>query len=610
MGNKINLLSDALANQIAAGEVIQRPASVVKELMENSIDAGSTHIKLIVKNSGKTLIQVIDDGEGMNETDARLCFAKHATSKITHIDDLFAILTKGFRGEALASVAAVAQVEMKTRIAESALGTSIINEGSEVKSQEPCQTPKGTSIAVKNLFFNVPARRNFLKSENVEMRHIVEEFFRIAIPHFNVAFSLFHNDSELYHLKAGNLRQRIVALFGDNYNQKLVPVSENTEIVEIEGFIGKPEFAKKTRGEQYIFVNNRFIKSAYLNHAVFGAYEDIIPKDRYPFFVLFININPAKIDINVHPSKHEIKFEEERLVYTFVNAACKHGLAQYSISPTIDFDQEDIFKQMGTFSKNQHDFDPAKSPMNFSKSDFPFSVQKKIDEGQSDNLKNWEDLYTITQPKEAQLDFDVASNNPQQSANFHDENKHQSKPYQIHLRYIVSPIKNGFVLIDQQAAHQRILYEKYLKSLEINKHFSQQQLFAQTVELNQADAEVLREILEEVNMLGFEIKEFGQNTFIIHSVPVDVQISNEKAMIEEMIEQFKINLNVAKLSKRESLAKSLAQSTSIKKGRVLALNEMDTLIDELFACENPYTAPNGRKTFIKYELKAIEKLFE
>lgn len=610
MGNKINLLSDALANQIAAGEVIQRPASVVKELMENSIDAGGMHIKLIVKNSGKNLVQVIDDGEGMNETDARLCFAKHATSKITHIDDLFAILTKGFRGEALASVAAVAQVEMKTRTAESSIGSCIINEGSEVKSQEPCQTPKGTSIAVKNLFFNVPARRNFLKSDNVEMRHIVEEFFRIAIPHFNVAFSLFHNDSELYHLKAGNLRQRIVALFGDNYNEKLVPISENTEVVEIEGFIGKPESAKKTRGEQYIFVNDRFIKSAYLNHAVFSAYEDIITKDRYPFFVLFINIDPAKIDINVHPSKHEIKFEEERLVYTFVNAACKHGLAQYSISPTIDFDQEDIFKQMGTFSKNQNNFDPAKSPMNFSKSDFPFSVQKKIDERKSDNLKNWGDLYTITQQKESQFDFDIASNNAKQSANFHEENKQQSKPYQIHLKYIITPIKNGFVLIDQQAAHQRILFEKYLKSLDSNKHFSQKQLFAQTVELTAPDAEILRDVIEEINLLGFDIKEFGQNTFIIHSVPADIQLNNERAMIEEMIEQFKINLNVAKLPKRESLAKSLAQSTSIKKGKLLSLNEMNTLIDELFACENPYTAPNGKKSFIKYELKALEKLFE
>jgi DNA mismatch repair protein MutL len=610
MANKINLLPDAIANQIAAGEVIQRPASAVKELMENAVDAESKNIRLIVKNAGKTLIQVIDDGCGMNETDARMSFEKHATSKIKTIDDLFAIYTKGFRGEALASIAAVAQVEMKTRTADNAVGTCIINEGTSIKSQEPCQTPAGTSIAVKNLFFNVPARRNFLKSDNVELRHIIDEFFRIALPHFDVGFSFFNNDSELYHLKPGNLRQRIVALFGDSYNEKLVPISEETDIVQIKGFIGKPEFARKTRGEQFIFVNDRFIKSSYLNHAVFTAYEDIIPSDRFPFFVLFLYIDPKHIDINVHPSKHEIKFDEERLVYTFVNAAARHGLAQHSVTPTLDFDQEDAFNQMGAFTQKNKDFDPSKSAMTFSQTDFPFTARKRMEESEKSNLQNWEELYKISQND--QVSYTVPSR--EQETLLPDNNEQEeptiSKPYQIHAKYIVSPIKSGFILIDQQAAHERILFENFLDSLQKKTHLSQKQLFPQTIEFNQADANILREILEEINQLGFDIQEFGQNSFIIHSLPADIAVSNEKGMIEEMIEQYKNNLSTVKLSKRESLARSLAQSSCIRHGKILDSSEMTALIDELFACENPYTAPNGRKTFIKYELKDLARSFE
>ena len=359
MPNKIQLLPDALANQIAAGEVIQRPASAVKELLENSIDAGSSHIKLIIKNAGKSLIQIIDDGCGMTETDARMCFEKHATSKIKNIEDLFSIRTKGFRGEALASVAAVAQVELKTRVAETSIGTKIIIEGSKIQSQEACQAPIGTSIAVKNLFFNIPARRNFLKSNNVETKHIIEEFIRVSLAHPNIAFSMYSNDNELYHLKAENLKKRIISIFGDRYAHILVPIKEDTDIVKISGFIGKPDYAKKTRGDQYIFVNNRFIKSPYLNHAIFRAYEDIIPKDRYPFIMLFIEVDPAKIDINVHPSKTEIKFEEEHVIYTFVNAATRHGLAQYSVMPSLDFDQEDSLNQMGAFVQEDKNYDPT-----------------------------------------------------------------------------------------------------------------------------------------------------------------------------------------------------------------------------------------------------------
>ncbi|MCB0509158.1 MAG: DNA mismatch repair endonuclease MutL [Bacteroidetes bacterium] len=615
MADIIRLLPDALANQIAAGEVIQRPASLVKELMENAVDAKSTHIKLLVKGAGRTLVQVIDNGVGMSAQDARMSFEKHATSKISKVEDLFALSTKGFRGEALASIAAVAQVELKTRQEQDKLGSRIEIEGSKILKQEPCQHPQGTSIAVKNLFFNVPARRNFLKSDNVETKHIIDEFFRIALPHPDIAFSLFLNDHEIYHVKAGNLRQRIVALLGDNYNNRLVPIHEETEVVSISGFIGKPDSAKKTRGEQYIFVNNRFIKSNYLNHAIFKAYEDIISKDKFPLFVLFIDIDPARIDINVHPSKHEIKFDEERLVYTFVNAAARHGLAQYSVTPSLDFDQEDSFTQMGTFGQKDKHFDLDKSAMSFSKTDFPFSAKRKEEE--KSNLGKWEDLYQINKEPQAQNLVQKLGQHSvelpiEESLNAHSKSpeKQLSKPYQIHQRYILSPIKSGYILLDQQAAHQRILFERYLHAMNVGKKVSQQQLFPQTLELSGMDAEIMREILADINQLGFEISEFGTNSFVIHSYPADIQFNNETQIIDEFIEQFKNSSGLGKFSKREKVAQSLAFSAGIKAGRNLSVEEMQNLIDELFACENPFTAPNGRKTFIQQDLSELDKQFE
>jgi len=613
MPDIIQLLPDAIANQIAAGEVIQRPASLVKELMENAVDAKASHVKLIIKNAGRTLVQVMDDGIGMSPTDARMSFEKHATSKIKDVEDLFAIVTKGFRGEALASIGAVAQVEMKTRQEGESVGSLLEIENSKIVKQEPCQSPKGTSIAVKNLFYNVPARRNFLKSDNVETKHIIDEFFRIALPHPEVAFSLFINDQETYHVKPGNLRQRIVALFGDNYNNRLVPIEEETDVVSIRGFIGKPDSAKKTRGEQYIFVNNRFIKSNYLNHAIYKAYEDIISKDRYPFFVLFIDIDPARIDINVHPSKHEIKFDEERLIYTFVNAAARHGLAQYSVTPTLDFDQEDAFNQMGTFGQKDKNFDLDKSPMNFTKTDFPFSAKNKADQNQKSNLDNWEDLYKINTSEKAQnLVQKIGQMNTEipLGVNARQEEEKVNKPYQIHNRFILSPIKSGYIILDQQAAHQCVLFERYLHVLSSGKKLSQQQLFPQTIELSAGDAVIMSEILPEINGLGFEISEFGNNSFVIHSYPADISYTNETQIIDEFIEQFKTSAGVGKFSKRENVAKSLAYSACIKAGKVLSVGEMQNLIDELFACENPFTSPTGRKTFKKYKIDDLDKEFE
>lgn len=608
----IRLLPDNIANQIAAGEVIQRPASAVKELLENAIDAGSTHIKLIVKQAGKSLVQVIDNGCGMSETDARMCFEKHATSKIRAAEDLFNIRTMGFRGEAMASIAAIAQVEMKTRLHGEQLGTCIDIEGMKILKQEPCQTPEGTSIAIKNLFFNVPARRNFLKSDSVELKNIIEEFQRVSLAHPKIGFQLFSNDYEMYHLKPGNLKQRIVQLFGDNYAEKIVPVQEQSYALHVYGFVGKPEFSKKTRGEQYIFVNNRFIKSAYLNHAVSNAFDQMLPKENFPFYVLFLDIDPAKIDVNVHPAKHEIKFEDEKLVYTFVNLGVKHALGAYSVSPTLDFDQEAHLNQGGAFDAQprtwleitQHAVQ-TKDAKKFA----PPSNFQPLTQREESNNKNWEKAYPtndtigfkriekqVTETKQATPETEIL--------------KDAFVPVQIHRRFIISQIKSGFILIDQQAAHERILYERYIKLFEKKRHDSQRQLFPQSFELNVADAQVLKEIMPEINNLGFDIQEFGKNSFVIHGFPSDIIQGNEQKIVEELIEQFKMNSSVTKLTKRENLAKSIACSSAIKSGRVLSVEEMKTMIDELFACENPYTAPNGKLTFLTMSNDDLEKKLE
>ncbi len=613
----IRLLPDNIANQIAAGEVIQRPASAVKELLENSIDSGATHIKLIVKQAGKSLVQVIDNGCGMSDTDARMCFEKHATSKISAAEDLFNIRTMGFRGEALASIAAIAQVEMKTRQTGEQLGTSIEIEGMKVLKQEPCQTTEGTSIAMKNLFFNVPARRNFLKSDTVELKNILEEFQRIALAHPKIGFQFYNNDYEMYHLKSGNLKQRVVALFGDNYAQKLVPVEEKSYALHVYGFVGKPEFSKKTRGEQFIYVNNRFIRSPYLNHAVAMAYEQMIAQGSHPFYVLFLDIDPSRIDINVHPAKHEIKFDDEKLVYTFVNLGVKHALGAYSVSPTLDFNQEHHLNSNDTFTQQPHtwmEITQQATQTRDAKKFAPPSNFQSLTQREENNLKNWEHAFDTIGNKQLTVDNEQrTTNDKRQTEETHHDNEQLREaipPHQIQRRYIVSQIKSGFILIDQQAAHERIMFERYLKLLEKNRNESQRQLFPQNLELNMMDAQILIQILPEINNLGFDIQEFGKNSFVIHGFPADILQGDEKKMIEELIEQFKMNAQVTKLTKRENLAKSLAYSSSIKAGKTLSVEEMKTLIDELFACESFYTAPNGRFTFITINNDELEKRFE
>jgi len=619
MADIIQLLPDSIANQIAAGEVVQRPASVVKELLENAIDAGGTKIKLIIKDAGKQLIQVIDNGCGMSETDARLCFERHATSKIKQAADLFAIRTMGFRGEAMASIAAIAQVELKTRQKNSSLGTRIVIAGSEIKIQEPCQCAVGTSIAVKNLFFNVPARRNFLKSRPVETRHIVDEFQRVALANPQVHFNLLNNTTPLFHLPTTNLRKRIVGLLGHNVNERLVPVEQEIDFLRIYGFIGKPEFARKTRGEQYFFVNERFIKSSYLNHAVINAYEDLIAPKTHPLYVLFIDIDPARIDVNVHPTKQEINFDNEQVVYNLVKATVRQALAVHNITPSINFDIDanSPFNQPPTFRKKAHKdlvtglnltTNPSTSKQSWSNTPASFKKPKVP--------KNWEDLYPTDDlpplPKTTitiKSDFSKQKKLPLNTEDAATQEAVNRIPHQIHQRYILSHLKSGFILIDQQAAHERILFEQYVKAFDKQQPSKQQLLFPQTLELPPADAQLLKDILTDVNALGYDIQEFGQHTFVVHGIPSDVNTNvEEQTAIESLLEQYKQNVAL-KLDRRQTLARAMARNNALKVGKKLSIEEMITLVDQLFACEKPMLAPNGKPTFIKYKLDDIEKRF-
>jgi len=621
MPDIIQLLPDSVANQIAAGEVVQRPASAVKELIENAIDAGADKIQLILKDAGKSLIQVIDNGAGMSVTDARMCFERHATSKIRKAEDLFAIRTMGFRGEAMASIAAIAQVELKTRRHEDELGTCILIEGSDVVSQQACSANAGTSISVKNLFYNTPARRNFLKSDPVEMRHIVDEFQRVVLANPNIFFSMHHNGQEVFHLPAASLKQRIIHLLGNNYNQRLVPVEEDTSIIKLHGFVGKPEFAKKTRGEQFFFVNNRFIKDAYLNHAVLTAFEELLPDESYPLYVLFIDIDPSKIDINVHPTKTEIKYQDEKSIYAIIRSAVKRSLGKYNITPTLDFDQENSIGHLITEKPMEQivqptisfnpDFNPfANEPQgpkaDRSSSSYTLDVS---DHRRTPVPQNWDTLYEIARREESvQQELHSEVTIPVQEQEVSKSSERQL--FQIHNRYILSQIKSGFMLISQQAAHERILYERFLQQLDNHSGTSQQSLFPQSVTLNGSDFELLKELLPDIRGLGFDIREFGKNTVVVEGIPADLSNVAEHALLEHLLECFKNNLAILKLDKRDNLARSLARNGAIKAGAKLSLEEMNLLIDQLFACQMPNLALNGKPVISTFTLNELAERFE
>ncbi|SIO23140.1 DNA mismatch repair endonuclease MutL [Algoriphagus halophilus] len=612
MSDIIQLLPDAIANQIAAGEVVQRPSSALKELLENSIDSGATHIQVIIKDAGKQLIQVIDNGKGMSGTDARMSFERHATSKIRSSSDLFSIRTFGFRGEALASIAAVAQVELKTKQADSDLGTLIQIEGSEIKKQEPVAAQNGTSVAMKNLFFNVPARRNFLKSNPVEMRHIVDEFQRVALSYPEISFTMHQQDLETFNLSPGKLSQRIVGLFGKNYQGQLVPCEELTPHINVRGYIGKPENAKKTRGEQFFFVNNRYIKSSYLNHAVSNAFEGLIQPDQHPFYVLFLEIDPAHIDINVHPTKTEIKFDDERTVYAVVRSAVKQALGAHHVVPSLDFSFDVNFTE--NWSKDTEKKEQVDREYSYKSYNTP--------EFKKASTSGWEKLFDGNQ-KQPSLERSVEQEEPEvltfPSRASQEENKEfiplrreeetTGTTFQVELNYIVAQMSTGMLIVDQQVAHERILYERYIKQLNSAQGPSQQCLFPPTVPLSPSDYALVMDILPELHSLGFMVSEFGKDTILIQGVPADIQSKSEKELFEGLIEQYKNFKNELSLDNRENLARSLARKSSLKRGQKLNSQEMETIVGQLFACQNPNYGLSGNKTFIKLDLSNIHSFF-
>nr|WKN38756.1 DNA mismatch repair endonuclease MutL [Tunicatimonas sp. TK19036] len=626
MSDIIQLLPDAIANQIAAGEVVQRPASVVKELIENAIDAESTSISLVVKDAGKGLIQVIDNGKGMSPSDARMCFERHATSKIRQTEDIYNIHTLGFRGEALASIAAVAQVELLTRREEDELATRIVMEGSSFKRNELATGPNGTNISVKNLFYNIPARRSFLKSNSVELRHIMDEFYRVALARPDLSFRCFQGDTEMYNLPAGSLAARINALFNNADSQALLPCDEETPHVRVQGFVGKPEFNKRTRGEQFFFVNYRYIKSSYLHHAVMSAYEAMLPEDSFPFYTLFLEIDPQHIDVNVHPTKTEIKFSDERTVYAIVRAAVKRTLGTNLVTPVFDEDNHfAIFPSSSTPPPTETTTIPSRLNLKEYKS------FKSADTNKQSNLEHWESLYQSSDEKshfdfpedpatpsdepekpEPPLTLQSAVNRmPHRGEMFLESEKKAASdpPFQIHHTYVAVHVKSGIMLIDQQAAHERILFEQYSLALEKKSAVSQQSLFPQTIQLHPSDMALIQELDEEIRAMGFIFTATGNNTLVINGVPPDVKTGTEQEVLEGILEQYKNNQEKLTLSRRDNMARSIAKRMSMKPGQKLNEEEMRALIDRLFGCIQSDYAPDGRKTFYILELEKIATFF-
>jgi len=620
MPDIIKLLPEHVANQIAAGEVVQRPASVVKELVDNAIDAGASSVKIAVKDAGKTLIQVIDDGKGMTAADARMSFMRHATSKLRLADDLLSILTMGFRGEALPSIGAVSQILLKTRSVDDELGTEISFEAGELKQQIAFIGQPGTQISVKNLFFNIPARRAFLKNNIIEFRHITEEFQRQSLAHPHVFFSLSHEGQEVYHLPAGSLRQRIIHLFGNSYDERLIPVKESTGVMEVTGYAGKPEFARKTRGEQFFFLNTRFIKDPYFHHAVMKAYEEMLPAESIPFYSLHLTVPPDKIDVNVHPAKTEVKFKDEKTLYLILQAAVRKALGHYILSPSIDFDAETAFSSLDLFSPAAINepvirVDPTYNPFEQQK---PLAVYESLQPQTArapafftsaeshDETTGWRERYTMQDAKPAGLALYTSESELVPKAGELTERT----AFQTGLGYLVTPVKSGMLVIEQQAAHERILYEQYMDLMDHQTVSSQQTLFPQTIHLNAADHSLLRDLKTEVQLLGFDLREFGGNTWVLEGVPAGLPPGNEQGIIEVLLENYKENFNHHSYEKKENLARSLARKASIKAARKLEFREINLIIDQLFACKVPSVSPSGKNVFITVTLDELRKKFE
>lgn len=618
MSSIIQLLPDHVANQIAAGEVVQRPASVVKELLENAVDAGATEIKLIVKDAGKSLIQVIDDGKGMSVTDARLCFERHATSKIRKAEDLFQLHTKGFRGEALASIAAIAHVELKTREQEDELGTHIIMEGSKLVSQDVAVVPKGTSFAVKNLFFNIPARRNFLKSESIEFRHIMDEFQRVALAHPNIHFTFYHNGSEVFVLPVSNLRQRIVALFAGKTNEKLVPAAEETDIVRIEGFVGKPEFAKKNRGEQFFFVNDRYIKSGYLHHAIMNAYEGLLREGAQPSYFLYLTVPTTAIDINIHPTKTEIKFDDEQALYAILRATVKHSLGQFNVVPALDFERDANLDTPYHYKNAEASYPTIQVDGNFN----PFAedtTPKKKEHSRSHQQRKgetatWESLYVgLKEDTDSLVEIGGMQFEPDDVASslFEDEEieKDNKKTYQIQKKYIVNPIKSGMIIVDQQRAHQRILYEHFLRNMTVEQAASQQLLFPLHLYFSRNEIHLIADLQQALAATGFQFEANQDDHIVITGLPVSVTESQVNTIFEELLSDLQHGIPASSFSQNDTIAKSMAKSLAVKSGTFLTGKEQENIVDGLFACKEPNVSPFQKPTFITMSVEDLDKKF-
>lgn len=660
MSDLIQILPDNVANQIAAGEVVQRPASVVKELVENAIDAGGNSIKINLKDAGRTLIQVIDNGCGMSVTDARLAFERHATSKIRKADDLFAIRTMGFRGEALASIAAIANVELKTKRTEDELGTHIIIDGSEAISQEVSACSDGSNFIVKNLFYNVPARRKFLKANSTELRNIITEFHRISLSHPEIGFQLLHNDTEIYNLPASHIRQRIINVFGKSMNQRLISINTSTSIVKLTGFIGKPKNAKKNLGEQFFFVNNRYMRHPYFHKAVMQAYDKILPPETIPPYFIFFEVDPQIIDINIHPTKTEIKFEDERAIYQIIQASIREALGKFNIVPSIDFDEDNSLEIPVAGSnaeveapmiKVNPEFNPFEADVNYNpfdgeKSYNPFDEERrsfesnqfyqefkaKTPSAQSGAPKKavpekWETLYEEPAKRESE---EKLSQGTIDRENIPDYFQTQKAPkefvqkklpaqeqvqkaknfFQLKNKYILTPIRSGLMIIDQRKAHERILFEKFINSLENHQGIAQQTLFPQTIELNASDYTLLQVIIDDVRALGFDIREFGKKTFVINGTPADIHNSDPKELVENLLANYKSNQMDVKLKIRENIAKSLAKASALNYGKTLSNEEMSSIIDQLFACTTPNFTPDGKPIISILESQELESRFK
>ncbi len=613
MPDIIHLLTDSVANQIAAGEVIQRPASIIKELVENAVDSGSSEIKIIIKEAGKSLVQVIDNGCGMSDTDARMAFERHATSKISKAEDLFLIRTMGFRGEALASIAAIAQVELKTRKEEDEVGTHIRIAGSNVESQSPVSCPAGTNITVKNLFFNIPARRKFLKTNATELRHIIVEFQRIALTLPGISFSLYHNDSEIYNLpEVPSLPQRISGIYGRGILPNLIPVKTETSIVAIKGYIGKPEFARKTYGEQYLFVNHRFMRHPYFHKAVTEAYHEILPPETIPSYFLYFEIDPGHIDINIHPTKTEIKFEDERAIWQILHASIREALGKFNIVPSLDFNTEGTI-DIPVLRKGQEadipkiEYNSSFNP--FENQNAAYAYQARTSPLERENLTNWDQLYsglekTIPAPQDVE-----GGEFPADQGNLALKETNV-QIFQFKAKYILTPVKSGLMIIDQKRAHEKILYENYLNLIKTGKAHIQQSLFPESIELNQEDYILLKEIMEDLNHLGFDINDLGNRSVIVNGYPTEVDERNIPELIDSILEQYKTTASDLIKKHSEKTAISLAKTAAIPYGKLLNIEEMRNFIDQLFACSAPNYTPTGKTIISMISLEEFEKRFK